>query len=159
MLDWIGRTSVDGARQTCRGSPTARLQAGAARYLSNLARMRDLTTAGRRPVHRRLPAGCPAASAFRVEASVRGRRSDCSISRGRHGEIHARLRVSRLGECLRPGTTRPYLSWIGDITDETVFVDEVHLYDPGNEIVARHLSRTAEISLAKETAWCLKSLE
>ena len=32
-----------------------------------------------------------------------------------------------------------------DITDETVFVDEVHLYDPGNEIVARHLSRAAEV--------------
>jgi len=27
-----------------------------------------------------------------------------------------------------------------DITDETVFVDVVHLYDPGNEIVARHLA-------------------
>jgi hypothetical protein len=28
-----------------------------------------------------------------------------------------------------------------DITDETVFVDQVHLYDPGNEILARHLAR------------------
>ena len=27
-----------------------------------------------------------------------------------------------------------------DITDATIFVDEVHLYDPGNEIVARELS-------------------
>jgi hypothetical protein len=27
----------------------------------------------------------------------------------------------------------------GEIDDETIFVDEVHLYDPGNAIVAREL--------------------
>ena len=27
-----------------------------------------------------------------------------------------------------------------DLSDDTIFVDSVHLYDPGNEIVARHLA-------------------
>ena len=26
-----------------------------------------------------------------------------------------------------------------DIAAETVFIDQVHLYDPGNEVIARHL--------------------
>ena len=35
---------------------------------------------------------------------------------------------------------------IDDISDETVFVDQVHLYDPGNEIIAMHVLQSVRSS-------------
>jgi hypothetical protein len=115
----------------------ARLRAAVARYLSNLARMRDLTTAaGARfvavfqPVaelHRNLatrPSDDGDMERFH-QAAMAGYAHDF--------EFHDLANIFDEHFTVVPVVDR-------DISDETVFVDEVHLYDPGNEIVARRLA-------------------
>jgi hypothetical protein len=116
------------------------LQEGAARYLSNLGLIRDLTTArGARfiavfqPVahlHRHLAPGLPLDAFARVDEFHR-----TVMAQYAHDfEFHDLASVFD-----------PYFASIPvrspDITDATIFADELHLYDPGNEIVARELSR------------------
>ncbi len=115
------------------------LQAGVARYLSNLTRMNDLATAGGarfiaifQPVaqlHRHLGPGPPIERFPVIERF--------------HRAVMARLphdlEFHDFGDVLdQHYAAIPIMN--PDITDETVFVDDVHLYDPGNEVVARHLA-------------------
>ena len=119
--------------------PESVLQEAAARYLSNLGLIRDLTTArGARfiavfqPVahlHRHLGPGLPSGT-FAID--------------GFHRTVMAQFRYDfefhDLGNVFdQYYATVPVLT--RDITEATIFTDEVHLYDPGNEIVARELSK------------------
>ncbi len=129
-------------REPDRSEPLSEgvLQAGGARYLSNLTRMRDLATAqGARfvavfqPVaqlHRHLGPGPPIES-FDV------------IERFHTAVLHQppqKLEFHDLGDVFdQYYGAIPIMN--PDITDETVFIDQVHLYDPGNEVIARHLAR------------------
>jgi hypothetical protein len=118
--------------------PESVLQEGAARYLANLALIRDLATArGARfiaifqPVahlHRHLGRELPIP--FPIDGFHR-----TVLTKHRHDfELHD------LGDVFdRYYATIPVVN--PDITDSTIFVDQVHLYDPGNEIVARELAR------------------
>jgi len=121
--------------------PESTLQAGAARYLSNLARMRDLTTAGGA---RFVAVFQPVAQLHRHFGSVRPFENEDDVVIDRfHKAVMASyahdFEFHDLGNVFdQYFATVPVKD--RDITDETVFVDEVHLYDPGNEIVARHLS-------------------
>jgi hypothetical protein len=129
----------DGAGAGASRLPEGALRAGAARYLSSLARMRDLATAGGArfiavfqpvaPLHRNLGSARPFADDVEMErfhqAVIAGYASDF--------EFHDLGKVFDEYYAVVPVMNT-------DITDETVFVDEVHLYDPGNEIVARRLA-------------------
>ncbi len=114
-------------------------QEGVTRYLSNLALIHDLTTArGARfiaifqpmaQLHRHLGPGLPSVT-FANEDFHRA----VMARVGRDFEFHD------LGNVFdQYYDSIPVLN--PDITDATIFVDDVHLYDPGNEIVARELSR------------------
>ena len=136
----FGRVAHSGAAPVVSASlPESVLQAGAATYLSALARMHDLTTArGARfiavfqpaaQLHRHLGPAPP----FEPVAIDRFHRA--VMAQYAHDfEFHDLADVFDQYYATIPVLTR-------DITDATVFVDEVHLYDPGNEIVARELSR------------------
>lgn len=114
------------------------LHAGVARYLSNLTRMSELATVeGTRfialfqPVaqlHRHLGPG-PAIERFDV------------IERFHRAVVEQRprdLAFHDLGDVFdQYYAAIPIMN--PDIAAETVFIDQVHLYDPGNEVIARHL--------------------
>jgi hypothetical protein len=114
-------------------------QEGVTRYLANLALFHDLTKArGARfiaifqpmaQLHRHLGPGLPAVT-FANEEFHRA----VMARVGHDFEFHD------LGSLFdQYYDSIPVLN--PDITDATIFVDDVHLYDPGNEIVARELSR------------------
>jgi hypothetical protein len=120
--------------------PESLLHEGTARYLSNLALIRDLTTArGARflsvvqpmaQLHRHLEPGLP----LKARNTISEFHRRVLTTRGHDFELHD------LGDVFdRYYAAIPVLS--RDVTDATIFVDDVHLYDPGNEIVARELSR------------------
>lgn len=124
--------------------PDSALRDGASRYLSNLLLVRDVTAArGARfvavfqPVlhlHRHLKAGLPGPT-FAVDGFHRTVMSQYSrIPESDKFEFHDLGSVFDQYYTEVPVLTR-------DITEETVFTDEAHLYDPGNEIVARELMR------------------
>jgi hypothetical protein len=116
------------------------VQEGAAKYLSNLLRMRNLAAAeGARfiavfqpvaPLHRQVD---PA-----FESNERGlfERFHKAVMKqyARNFEFHDFAKVFDQYYARVPVMRR-------DVTDETVFIDEVHLYDPGNAIIARHLHK------------------
>jgi hypothetical protein len=121
-------------------TPESVLEAGADLYLSNLARIRDLTTArGARflavfqpmaQLHRHLPPWRPS-EAF---ATINGFHRTV-LTKYRHDfEFHD---FGNLFD--QYYATLPVLT--DDVTDATIFLDDVHLYDPGNEIVARELAK------------------
>lgn len=137
----IGRAArrPDGATTRAPRLPEGTLQAAVERYLSNLARMRDLTAAGGarfiavfQPVaqlHRHFRSPPPFAEFQTVD-----RFHEAVMASAAHDfEFHdlGSLFDEHYGDIPVKGR---------DITDETVFVDQVHLYDPGNEIVARTLA-------------------
>ena len=142
LTDRLNDSFYRAARDTDRSRPLPEevLQRGVARYLSNLTRMRDLTTAqGARFVavfqpmaqlHRHFG---PEAAFFSFLTIERFHRAAVK-------QIPADLDFHDLGNVFDQ-----YYSAIPvvnpDITDQTVFTDRVHLYDPGNEIVARHLAQ------------------
>ncbi len=119
--------------------PEEVLQQGVARYLSNLTRMRDLTTAqGARFVavfqpmtqlHRHFGPGVKFFSLPTIER----------FHRAAVAQVPQDLEFHDLGSVFdQYYATIPIMN--PDISDETVFTDPVHLYDPGNEVVARHLA-------------------
>jgi hypothetical protein len=119
--------------------PDSVVQAAAARYLSNLSRMSALATSqGARfvavfqPVaklHRHLG---PGARPEPFEAIERFHRAVMS-------QLPRDLEFHDLGDVFdQHYASIPVRN--PDVTDKTVFIDQVHLYDPGNEIVARHLA-------------------
>jgi lysophospholipase L1-like esterase len=122
--------------------PESVVRAGAATYLSAQARMHDLTKArGARfiavfqPVaelHRHLGPGFQHESRDSFEAIDRFHRA--VLAQYAHDfEFHDLVDVFDQHYASIP-VPNP------DVTDATIFVDEVHLNDPGNEIVARELS-------------------
>ena len=123
--------------------PESRVRSGATRYLSDLARMHDLTTAR----------GARFIAVFQPVAELH-RHLGPEFSRPTRGTFEAFDSFHRavlaqyahdfefhdLADVFdQYYATIPVLN--PDITDATIFVDEVHLYDPGNEIVARELAR------------------
>jgi hypothetical protein len=119
--------------------PESVLRAGVARYLSNLSRMRGLATAqGARfvavfqPVaqlHRHLGPGSPLDGVPAIEP----------FHRTVVEQVPRDLEFHDLGDVFdQHYAAIPVVN--PDVTDKTVFVDQVHLYDPGNEIIARHLA-------------------
>jgi hypothetical protein len=128
-------------RDARRAGPVsdASLRTGVARYLANLTRMSELATAeGARfvavfqPVaqlHRHLGSG----PAFEPVPVVERFHREVVAQLPRHVEFHD------LGDVFdQHYAAIPVMN--PDITDKTIFVDQVHLYDPGNEIVARHIA-------------------
>lgn len=147
LADWIGTTRysrterlVDPATTNSPRLPESTLQAAAARYLSNLARMHDLTTAGGarfiavfQPIgqlHRHFRSKPP----FDYSEVVDRFHQAVMAKHAHDFEFHDLGSVFDQYYADIPVIGR-------DVTDETVFVDEVHVYDPGNEVVARHLSK------------------
>ena len=130
---------VDGAAAGLPRLPESTLQAAAVKYLSNLARMRDLTAAGGA---RFIAVFQPVVQLHQHLGSKRPFGEDEVIDRFHRAVIAKRtpdFEFHDLGNVFdQYYATVPVLD--GDITDETVFVDDVHLYDPGNELVARHLA-------------------
>jgi hypothetical protein len=110
------------------------------RYLANLARMRDLVTAneGRfvaifqpmRNLHRHVD------PALLGPGDAHQRFRDEVVRRVSKVEFYD---LSSLFD--RYFETVPVLAAGADLADDTIFVDEVHLHDPGNAIVARELWR------------------
>lgn len=124
------------------GFPEHELQAGAAQYLSNLTRMRNLATAeGARFIAVFQPISWlhqhvdPGFERDEVRREVFARFHQAVMARYSHAfEFHDLASVFDQYYAAVPARR-------GDITDETVFVDQVHLHDPGNQIVAKHLFR------------------
>ena len=137
----FGRVQVVGGASTLPRLPEITLQAGAARYVSNLARMRDMTTAAGA---RFIAVFQPVARLHRHFESKRPfEEDDDAVINRFHAAVMAKyardFEFHDLGNVFDEYFATVPVKDL-DITDETVFVDEVHLYDPGNEIVARHLA-------------------
>jgi hypothetical protein len=125
-------------QQRSQPLPDTVMQQGAARYIANQVRMRDLVVAqgGRfvatfQPVaqlHRHLAANTiePFDVIDRFHRAVTSR-------------LPRDLDFHDLGDAFdRDYAVIPVVQ--PDITKSTVFIDQVHLYDPGNESIARHLA-------------------
>jgi hypothetical protein len=125
------------------------MHAAVVRYLRNEARMRDLAAAaGARFVH-----------VFQPVAWLH-QHVDPAFDPWRAPDMRARItQFYRLVVTMHPRTFEfhdlsalfdQHFSSVpvsrGDVADDTVFVDPVHLYDPGNKIVAGHLLRILEHS-------------
>ena len=142
LKDRFNDSRYRAALDTDRSQPLPEevLQQGVARYLSNLTRMRDLATArGARFVavfqpmaqlHRHLGPGAKFFSLLTIER----------FHRAAVEQIPGDLDFYDLGNVFdQYYAAIPVVN--PDVTDQTVFTDPVHLYDPGNQIVARHLIR------------------
>jgi len=141
LTDRVDYSRYLSARRTDRAQPLPEklLQQSVARYLSNLTRMHDLTTAqGARFVavfqpmaqlHRHFGPGETFFSLLTIER----------FHRAAVDQAPENINFHDLGSVFDEDYARiPLMN--PDITDETVFVDPVHVSDRGNEVVARHLA-------------------
>ena len=127
------------------------LHAAAAKYLSNLKRMHNLAAAeGTRfiavfqPVSRLHQHVDPKFEPNEEERDAVERFHKAVMEKYAHDfEFHDLAKVFDQYYAAVPVIKQ-------DLTDETVFVDQVHLYDPGNEIIARHLSRLIRSGRARD---------
>jgi hypothetical protein len=137
---WRARRDRPGTKGTSDGGlvPESTVREGAARYLKNEARMRDMVAArGARfaavfqPVsqlHQHVPPGSLRDN-FQVIAP---------FHRAVWAQYAGEFELYDESDAFdREFTSVPVIT--KDLTASTIFMDEVHLNDPGNEIMARHL--------------------
>jgi hypothetical protein len=118
------------------------MQGAAAKYLSNLYRMRNLAEAeGARFIAVFQPVS-------RLHEHIRPEFESDDLEKMEYKRFHKAVfdRHSHDFEFVDLSSVfDQYFADIPamdrDIDDKTVFIDTVHLYDPGNEIVARHLAK------------------
>jgi hypothetical protein len=142
----LNRGGIDSRSRDNQDVPDAAVVAAASRYSRNQARMATMTQA----------AGARFVSVFQPMASLHRR-----VSGPLAGPDAVAERFHELALAGRPTSFETYdMARVfddyftavptadPDMTDRTVFIDAAHFYDPGNEIVARHLLRLIQKNAA-----------